>query len=109
MRRAFMRDPNEAQIVSGLRALGCSVQQLNARDCPDLIVGHRGVTHIMEIKRPHGVRGGSSQKGQRLSEGQELWRDRWRGSPVHVIRTLDDALQVLGIKVSTTVVQPGEF
>ena len=67
------------------------------KDCPDLLVGHRGHNYLMEVKRPPGPKGGMSEDGQKLSPGQERFRREWRGRPVVVVRSPSEALQALGL------------
>jgi len=96
MRHGARRDGNEAGIVKALRAAGALVYQLDARNLPDLLVGHRRTWHVLEVKQPHGPRGGDSHRkltpGQAtfflLSEQMEL--------PVSVVRTPEEALRAIG-------------
>jgi hypothetical protein len=76
------RDAVEPAIVAELQSLGCSVQPLNGKDIPDLLVGvplprGGGVNVLLEAKT------GSAQ----LKPGQAKWHAAWRGSKPHVIRT----------------------
>ena len=84
-------DHNQARIVSTLRAVGASVQTLHTigRGCPDLLVGYRGVTYLVEIK---------SEKGMVL-DSQEAWMKRWKGGIVHVVRAPNEALRVIGMEL----------
>lgn len=93
MRHAPRRDPNERAIIDGLRARGFSVQQLDGKNIPDLLVGKGGKNWLVEIKRPPGPKGGASEKGQHLSEGQLAWQQAWRGQ-VATVNNLDDAILV---------------
>lgn len=97
MRRAARIDATHRSIVDGLRAIGASVTSLAALGggVADILTSHRGVWHVLEIKSPAGPRGGDSSKGQRLRESQREWIARQR-APVHVVRSLDDALEALG-------------
>ena len=96
-RRAPNRDKGEPDIIDGLKSAGCTVQQLDARDVPDLLVGLRGVNVLMEVKRPLGKRGGTSADGQHLSGGQARWHRKWNGQ-VCVVRSLEEALIVVGLR-----------
>jgi hypothetical protein len=98
MRRAARRDANEPDIVSALRHFGATVQPLDAKGVPDLLVGHSGKNYLLEVKEPEGVRGGRSKKGQRLNELQVLWHMKWRGQCV-VVRTVNEALAVIGVRL----------
>jgi len=78
------RDQNEREIVAALRLMGCKVLLL---DQVDLLVLHQGSLYLMEVKTTKG----------RLTKSQEgLLAEGW---PLHVVRTVDDALTILGISV----------
>lgn len=94
MRRALHQDSTHKPIVAALRAAGCSVVRINSPEagCPDLLVGLRRRTFLLEVKGPT----------TRVDELQLAWHRGWRGAPVHVVRTPEEALAVLGlIKEST--------
>lgn len=81
------RDAAEPAVVAAFTALGCSVQSL---DRPvDLLIGFKGVTHLVEVKT------GTAGYGKRLKASQEAWAAAWRGSPVHVARTHEDAVALV--------------
>lgn len=83
MRYAARVDATHKAIVDTLRACGCSVYNMRGeRGAPDLVVGIGGTTHLIECK---------TQKG-RLNEAQVKWHQGWRGGPVAVLRTADEAL-----------------
>ena len=77
-------DKNHPELVRALRDAGCTVVSLadlgNPRGCPDLLAGYRGLTILVEVK---GAKG-------KLNALQQDWHDRWTGSPVVVIRSVDD-------------------
>jgi len=87
-RYAAKVDANQSEIVQALRKAGCTVQSLASigRGCPDLLVAREPGLWLMEIK---------GKKGK-LTADQEIWIDQWRG-PVHIVRTTDDALQLVGV------------
>ena len=89
MRRAAKVDVNQREIVNGLRRLGCTVQILSAvgHGCPDILAGHLGANFLFEIK---------TEKGK-LTPDELAWRENWLGQ-VHIVRTLDEALDVVGIR-----------
>lgn len=101
MRRASQLDGPHKAIVQALRACGCSVQSLATvgSGCPDLLVGHRtpqtglGVTYLLEVKS-----GDKPHSNPRTVEAQRLWYARWKGGPLHVVRSVSEALAVLGFK-----------
>lgn len=55
---------------------------------PDLVVGYKGRTYLLEVKGPRG----------RLGASQDVFRGRWRGGPLLVVRTRAEALEALGIR-----------
>ena len=86
-------DANAHQIVEKLRGIGASVAYIGSPfqvpGIPDLLVGWRGVTHLMEIKNP-------ATKGK-LKPGQEKFRQEWTGGPLHAVWTVEDAFAALGL------------
>ena len=95
MRYGNKVDANQAEVVAALRAVGCSVQSLAdvGRGCPDLLVGRQGRDWLMEVKD-----GRKPPSARALTPAEALWRDSWRGSPVHVVLCAEDALAVVGAK-----------
>jgi hypothetical protein len=57
---------------------------------PDILVWHLEKWHLIEIKNPKTDYG---KKG--LSPRQQKWAEEWRGGPVFIIRTEDDANKFL--------------
>lgn len=94
MRYNRRKDANQSPIVAGLIQAGYSVFDASAvgGGFTDLVVG--GVDRkdgirknwIMEVKTVKG----------KLNPLQVEWHETWRG-PVHIIRSLDDALLVVGV------------
>jgi hypothetical protein len=80
-------DSNQSIIVAALRAAGASVLHLHTvgHGCPDLAVGHAGRNYLVEIKR------GTAK----LTPDEQRFHSEWRGV-VHVIRTPEEALEMLG-------------
>lgn len=97
MRRASRTDANQAAIVAALRRAGASVQPLHAvgQGCPDLLVGYRGQTLLLEVKD-----GAKPPSARRLTPDQVDWHAAWRGSPVAVVCTVSEALEAAGVVVS---------
>jgi hypothetical protein len=92
MRRAARTDENHGAIVNALRALGASVQSLAmvGDDCPDLLVGFRGINLLMEVKP-----GEAKDKRRReLRPTQAEWFAKWRGQVVKV-DSVDSAIAAL--------------
>jgi hypothetical protein len=76
-RRHGKPDQNQADIVAEVRRVfGLEVDVRITTgvgdDFPDLVIGWRGLTILVEIKRP----------GKKLLEGQQRFRDKWPGSAV---------------------------
>lgn len=99
--RPRMRDGNEPEIVKALRATGATVTSLNAAGCPDLLVGFRGATFLLEVKKPADQKpGGASQKYRggdgTLTPAQQKWWAEWKGDPPRVVRTVEEALEAIG-------------
>lgn len=97
---AKRRDANECVIVSALRGVGATVQQLNEKGVPDLLVGFRGVNYLVEVKNPDddtGPKGGKRTKGRgTLRPAQVEWFSAWKGSPVVEVVSSDEALVAIG-------------
>lgn len=81
------RDSTHRQVVDALKALGASVF-----DCadvgggfPDLVVGYRGLTYLIEVKSSRG----------KLRESQHEFAAGWRGGRVYVVRSVADVRQAL--------------
>ena len=92
MRRAAKIDSNQPEIVAALRAAGASVQPLHAvgEGVPDLLVGIRGKTCLLEVKD-----GAKPPSARRLTPAQIEWHAAWRGSPVAVVCTAEEALALI--------------
>lgn len=63
---------------------------------PDLLVGYRGLTYLMEVK--DGTKSPKDPNKSMLTPDQINWHQAWKGKPVAVVKSLDDALQVLGLR-----------
>ena len=86
-------DNNQEAIVNALRSVGATVEitSQQGNGFPDLVVGYMKRTHLIEIKNPD-ARG-------KLRATQEIFRDKWKGSDVHVVNNVDDALRTIGVEV----------
>ena len=89
MRRDARVDANQAEIVEALRAVGATVHLIRTvrKGCPDLLVGFRRETYLIETK---------TEEGQR-NEGQVEWHVGWQGRPVEVVRRREEALEAIGL------------
>lgn len=83
-------DTNHAEIVQALRRAGAAVQSLAdvGQGVPDLLVGLRGENFLLEVKQP-------GRRGE-LRVNQVEWHNAWRGQCA-VVRTVDEALQAVGL------------
>ncbi len=84
-------DGNQAAIVSTLRAAGASVTILAGVGCgcPDLLVGFRGKSLLVECKNPDG-RGRNS-----LTLAEVEWFKTWKGGLSAVVNSPEEALSTL--------------
>ena len=82
-RRAHRLDANHEAIVNALCAEPnvsvCSLAGV-AAGCPDLLVGFRGVTHLVEVKD-----GAKPPSRRTLTPDQRRWIDRWHGGTVWIL------------------------
>lgn len=85
-RRAAKRDGNESDIIAALKRVGVGVQPLSAEGVPDLLCVFRNRLHLIEVKMP----------GEKLTPAQEAWHRSWPG-PVSVVRSVEEALSVVGL------------
>lgn len=83
-------DASQPGIVRALRAVGASVTSLAplGKDAPDLLVGYAGDTFLAECKSP----GYEKAHKARLAT-QHQWRESWRGGPVFVWTTPEEAVR----------------
>lgn len=94
MRRyAAHRDTAEPAIVMALVAVGATVEGLSKKGVPDLLVGYRGVTYLLEVKTPRASKSGNNARANKV---QAEWRARWRGGVVAVVETPEQALCIVG-------------
>lgn len=94
--RRTRRDANHKDVVAALAGVGASVVDLAAcgKGVPDLLVGYRGRTWLLEVKNPaHRRKSGSTNPT--TGAKQEAFRASWRGEPVQVVETVDEALRAV--------------
>lgn len=88
--RRGRKDANHDVIAQTFRDLGCSVidtHRLGHRGFPDLVLGVAGETLVVEVKNPTNTYG---RKG--LSKSQLEFEQTWRGPPIQIIRSRDEAI-----------------
>lgn len=103
MRRAARVDENQAAIVAALRQAGASVWVIGLP--VDILVGYRGQTMPMEIKRLIGKRAPKAAPHTAL---QREFMATWRGGPVATVTDVEGALRAIGVlgANSTCIVAP---
>jgi len=94
-RRAGRIDANQGVIVAALRAAGASVAITSGagNGLPDLLVGWRGETLLMELKD-----GDKPPSAKVLTPAEAYFVEHWRGRPVVIVESVEDALRALGSK-----------
>jgi hypothetical protein len=81
-------DENQKTIVHTFIALGASVLNLSTvgRGCPDLLIGYRGKSILVEIKR---------DAKATFTEPQIKFMQEWRGGAVSRIDSIDAAIRLV--------------
>lgn len=95
MRRAAKIDANQPGIVCELRQVpGVTVAVTSAAGdgFPDLVVGFRSRSYLIEIKDP-----AKSPSRRKLTPAQEQFHAEWRGQ-VDVAETTNDVLKIIGAR-----------
>jgi len=91
MRRANRIDENQNEIVNALRACGAYVRIISQGDgIPDLLVGYRGFTLLLEIKD-----GNKPPSARTLTPAEKNFFDNWEGGMLAVVNNVDEALALL--------------
>lgn len=93
MRRAAKIDGNQPAIARALRAAGCFVQSMAAigKGCPDLLAAKGGRWYVIEVKDAI-----QDSSHRRLTKAELEWVSvAHRFGPVHVVETVEQALQVI--------------
>lgn len=98
------RDDCEKNIVKALEAAGATVTKLDGKGVPDLLVGFRGRTILIECKDPDdGARNSRGRGGRKvnnalgLRESQWAWFQEWRGTAPIVVTTPEEAIASLDL------------
>ena len=94
MRRAAKVDRNQPEIVAALRCAGAHVFSLASigEGIPDLLVGFRGQTVLMEVKD-----GSKPPSARQLTDDQIQWHAAWRGGRCVVVSSIREALAAIGV------------
>lgn len=93
-RRAAKVDANQPEIVSALRQVGAHVFSLASLGdgIPDLLVGFRGETFLIEVKD-----GSKPRSARQLTDDQIEWHAAWRGGRCVVVGSVAEALAAIGV------------
>jgi len=91
MRYANRIDANQNAIVDAMRKAGAVVRIISQGDgIPDLLVGYRGYTILMEVKDGEKV-----PSARKLTEAEQKFFDDWRGGMLVIVNSVDEALETL--------------
>lgn len=104
MRYGAKKDANHADIVDAMRKCGATVHDLSTMGggVPDVIAWVKDQWRLVEVKNP---KTGYGRRG--LNKLQSKWLSQWRGGPVYVLKSVDDALKfVAGEFDQVTVITP---
>jgi hypothetical protein len=94
---AKRRDICEKAIVVALRAAGATVQSLDAKGVPDLLVGFQGRTYLLECKDSHNKPGiGMKKTASGLRDSQLEWWSKWAGAVPVIVTNENEALRAIG-------------
>lgn len=95
-RYARRTDDNHAVVVEALRNAGAVVRSLAkvGDGCPDLLVGYRGRTLLMEVKD-----GAKPPSARKLTDDEADFFRNWTGGPLRIVESPEQAVDVLrGVK-----------
>ena len=91
MRYANRIDANQNKIVDALRKAGAVVRIISQGDgIPDLLVGYRGYTILMEVKD-----GDKVPSARKLTEAEQKFFDDWRGGMSVIVNSVEEAIETL--------------
>ena len=91
MRYAARIDANQEQIVSALRAHGATVRIVTqGNGLPDLLVGYKGFTLLLEIKD-----GNKVPSARKLTPAEQKFFDEWTGGMLAIVNSADEAIEIL--------------
>jgi hypothetical protein len=91
MRYANRIDANQNKIVEALRGAGAYVRIISQGDgIPDLLVGYRGFTILMEVKD-----GDKVPSARKLTDAEQKFFNEWEGGLLVVVNSVQEALEVL--------------
>ena len=87
--RAAKKDRNHQQVVKLFKALGWSVLDVaQLKKCCDLFVSKNKITVAIEVKD-----GTLAPSRQRLTDGEQLFADNWKGE-YRIVRRDEDVINL---------------
>ncbi len=95
--RARRKDATHTEVVATFKAMGCTWINIESgtTGVPDGLLGVAGRSHLIEVKptKAHGVK-----KSQTQPRGSQVaWAASWRGGPIHVVRSKEDAASLVNL------------
>ena len=91
MRYANRIDANQNMIVDALRKAGAVVRIISQGDgIPDLLVGYKGYTILMEVKD-----GAKVPSARKLTEAEQKFFNDWQGGLLMIVNSPEEALEIL--------------
>ena len=91
MRYANRIDANQNKIVDALRGAGAYVRIVTQGDgIPDLLVGYKGYTILMEVKD-----GDKVPSARKLTDAEQKFFNEWDGGMLVVVNSVQEALETL--------------
>jgi len=91
MRYANRIDANQNMIVDALRKAGAVVRIISQGDgIPDLLVGYKGYTILMEVKD-----GDKVPSARKLTEAEQKFFNDWQGGLLMIVNSPEEALEIL--------------
>lgn len=80
-------DNNQLEIVKVFKSLGATVLNLSGvgKGCPDLLIGYKGISVLVEIKSKTG----------KFTEPQLKFMEQWQGGAVNRIDSVDGAIRLI--------------
>lgn len=91
MRYANRIDANQNKIVDAMRKAGAVVRIISQGDgIPDLLVGYKGFTILMEVKD-----GDKVPSARKLTDAEQKFFNEWEGGLCVVVNSPEEALEIL--------------
>ena len=86
--RAKRVDANQKDIIHALKTFGASIVDLSGvgKGCPDLLIGFKGKTYLIEVKR---------DSKAKFTPQQLHFNESWTGGIIARIETVDEVIALL--------------